>query len=219
MAGLTWLEHPGCFITAFSHVYTFRLYSSGFGWVLLYVHRNRRLIRDGEPRTATSTFTQLLRSVVLDASLAFKVLIVGVNNARCVLRNASTTAKARAAYVNNKRLRSLLVYLPYVYRALVSSLVGWFCWSKCLGGVIFLLLLLLLFFFGGGGGIGVTVCWCGRYFGCDGEAVEVESRNISNDCPLKRSQKRCSLRFTLFDLYTFTLCIFKFVILCIYYGW
>ena len=35
------------------------------GWlveVLLYVHRNRRLIRDGEPRTATSTFTQLLSS-------------------------------------------------------------------------------------------------------------------------------------------------------------
>ena len=29
-------------------------------WVLLYVHRNRRFIRDGEPRTATSTFTQLL---------------------------------------------------------------------------------------------------------------------------------------------------------------
>ena len=27
--------------------------------VLLYVHRNRRLIRDGRPRTATSTFTQL----------------------------------------------------------------------------------------------------------------------------------------------------------------
>ena len=28
--------------------------------VLLNVHRNRRLIRDGEPRTATSTFTQLM---------------------------------------------------------------------------------------------------------------------------------------------------------------
>ena len=43
---------------------------------MLYVHRKRRLIRDGEPRTTTSTFTQLLSSVVLDASLAFKVLIV-----------------------------------------------------------------------------------------------------------------------------------------------
>ena len=33
--------------------------------VLLYVHRNRRLIvRDREPGTATSTFTQLLSSVV-----------------------------------------------------------------------------------------------------------------------------------------------------------
>ena len=30
--------------------------------VLLYVHKNRRLIRDGEPRTATSTFTQFLSS-------------------------------------------------------------------------------------------------------------------------------------------------------------
>ena len=32
--------------------------------VLLYVHRNRRLIRDAEPKTATSTFTQLLLSSV-----------------------------------------------------------------------------------------------------------------------------------------------------------
>ena len=30
--------------------------------VLPYVHRNRRFIRDGEPRTATSTFTQILNS-------------------------------------------------------------------------------------------------------------------------------------------------------------
>ena len=30
--------------------------------VLLYVHRNRRFIRVGEPRTSTSTFTQLLSS-------------------------------------------------------------------------------------------------------------------------------------------------------------
>ena len=32
--------------------------------VLLYVHRNRRFIRDGQPRTFTYTFTQLLSSVV-----------------------------------------------------------------------------------------------------------------------------------------------------------
>ena len=32
--------------------------------VLLYVHRNRRFIRDGKPRTATSTFTQLLSSAI-----------------------------------------------------------------------------------------------------------------------------------------------------------
>ena len=30
--------------------------------MLLYVHRNRRLIRDGEPMVAISTFTQLLSS-------------------------------------------------------------------------------------------------------------------------------------------------------------
>ena len=30
--------------------------------VLLHVHRNRRFIRNGEPRTSTSTFTQLLSS-------------------------------------------------------------------------------------------------------------------------------------------------------------
>ena len=33
--------------------------------VLLYVHTNRRLIRDGEPRTSTSTSTQLLSSVMM----------------------------------------------------------------------------------------------------------------------------------------------------------
>ena len=33
--------------------------------VLFYVHKNRRFIRDGEPRTSTSTFTQLLSSVVI----------------------------------------------------------------------------------------------------------------------------------------------------------
>ena len=32
--------------------------------VLPYVHINRRIIRDGEPRTSTSTFTHLLSSVV-----------------------------------------------------------------------------------------------------------------------------------------------------------
>ena len=30
--------------------------------VLLYVHRNRRFIRDGEPRKSTSTFTQTLHT-------------------------------------------------------------------------------------------------------------------------------------------------------------
>ena len=32
---------------------------------LLYVHGNRRLMRDGEPRAATSTFRQLPSSVIL----------------------------------------------------------------------------------------------------------------------------------------------------------
>ena len=35
--------------------------------MLLYVHRDYvRTIRDGEPRTASSTFTQLLSSVILE---------------------------------------------------------------------------------------------------------------------------------------------------------
>ena len=34
--------------------------------MLLYVHRNNRLIRDGKPRTATSTFTQLLSSEAIE---------------------------------------------------------------------------------------------------------------------------------------------------------
>ena len=33
--------------------------------MLLHVHRNRRFIRDREPRTSTSTFTQLLSSGVV----------------------------------------------------------------------------------------------------------------------------------------------------------
>ena len=36
--------------------------------VLLYVNRNRRLIRDGEHRTATSTFTQALNSVLISST-------------------------------------------------------------------------------------------------------------------------------------------------------
>ena len=39
--------------------------------VFPYVHSNCRFIRDGEPRTATSTFTQLLSSDGVLISLAF----------------------------------------------------------------------------------------------------------------------------------------------------
>ena len=39
--------------------------------VLLYVHKNRRLIRDGEPRTSTSTFTQLLSSERTHAGIQY----------------------------------------------------------------------------------------------------------------------------------------------------
>ena len=49
---------------------TISLRSSSGSMILLqmslYVHRNRRLIRDGEPRTAISTFTQLLSSPEYD---------------------------------------------------------------------------------------------------------------------------------------------------------
>ena len=41
--------------------------------VLLYVHRNRRFIRDGKPRTSTATFTQLLNSEYIWSFPLFKV--------------------------------------------------------------------------------------------------------------------------------------------------
>ena len=40
---------------------------------LLYIHRNRRFIRDGEPGMSTSTFTQLLNSVLLSLSLFYSL--------------------------------------------------------------------------------------------------------------------------------------------------
>ena len=57
-----------CFVQRFSFVIK----------VLLYVHRNRRFIRDGEPKTSTSTFTQLLTSAFLSflPSLGFLENIV-----------------------------------------------------------------------------------------------------------------------------------------------
>ena len=51
--------------------------------VLLYVHRNRRFIKGREPRTATSTFTQLLsfaeaRSLRAEVTSKLKNQIMGV---------------------------------------------------------------------------------------------------------------------------------------------
>ena len=49
--------------------------------VLLYVHRNRRLIRDGKPRMSTSTFTQLLSSesqlLIIIIIETFVMIIIG----------------------------------------------------------------------------------------------------------------------------------------------
>ena len=51
--------------------------------VLLYVHRNRRFIRDREPRTATSTFTQLLSSATeMGISVTFIVPPLGCTSNR-----------------------------------------------------------------------------------------------------------------------------------------
>ena len=52
--------------------------------VLLYVHRNRRFVRDGEPRTSTSTFTQLLSSVISILTLLCKYNRNSVNRAEGV---------------------------------------------------------------------------------------------------------------------------------------
>ena len=41
---------------------TIRKKKKRFSSMLLYVHRDHRTIRNGEPRTVTSTFTQLLNS-------------------------------------------------------------------------------------------------------------------------------------------------------------
>ena len=42
--------------------------------ILLYIHRTVKTIRDGEPKTATSTFTQLLNSVASAANLRNYIL-------------------------------------------------------------------------------------------------------------------------------------------------
>ena len=46
------------------------------GSMLLYVHRNRKAHSDGVPRTATSTFTQLLNSEVCSRSIKDYSLIL-----------------------------------------------------------------------------------------------------------------------------------------------
>ena len=61
--------------------------------VLLYVHRNRRLIGDGEPRTPTSTFTQLLSSV----SVLVEVLLY-VHRNRRLIRDGSPGRPPRLSH-------------------------------------------------------------------------------------------------------------------------
>ena len=63
-----------------------RCCSVQFDPVLLYVHRDRRTIRDGEPRTATSTFTQLLSSdVVADVYRFYIALFSALEQTHCAL--------------------------------------------------------------------------------------------------------------------------------------
>ena len=72
----------------------------GGGWlaeVFLYVHRNRRFIKDvREPRTSTSTFTQLLSS---DRCVVFEVLLY-VNRNRRLIGDGSPGRPPRL-YSNN----------------------------------------------------------------------------------------------------------------------
>ena len=57
------------------------------GSLLLYVHRNRKAHQDGQPRTATSTFTQLLNSEQplkeQDAGYTLVSVVVAVADGPC----------------------------------------------------------------------------------------------------------------------------------------
>ena len=75
------------------------------GWVLLYVHRNRRFITEGrEPRTATSTFTQLLSSESrVSIAVRLKRLTASVSTCRfqtqhaIILLNGWTAPESQSA--------------------------------------------------------------------------------------------------------------------------
>ena len=77
---------------------------------VFYVHRNHLAHWDGKPRTATSTFTQLLNSAEDVPLVKFMYRVF--------------TRMPGESY--RRRFRSLLLYLCYVFRALINSLV---CWS------------------------------------------------------------------------------------------
>ena len=82
--------------------------------VLLYVHRNRRLIRDGEPRTATSTFTQLLSSELVFA----EVLLYVHKNRRLIRDGEPRTATSTFTQVLSPELvfDEVVEVLLYVHR-------------------------------------------------------------------------------------------------------
>ena len=65
--------------------------------VLLYVHRNRRFIGDGEHRTATSTLTQLLNSKIRLFLLLLKNMPVGVHEERVACSPLSRNMAVLAA--------------------------------------------------------------------------------------------------------------------------
>ena len=70
--------------------------------VLLYVHRNRKAYYDGKPRTATSTFTQLLNSE-LPALVVFAFCVFGRGWVGCTVNMLDTRAAGMPVLVGWNR--------------------------------------------------------------------------------------------------------------------
>ena len=90
------------------------------GWVLLYVHRNRRLIRDGSrPRTAASTFTQFLPAL----TVVFQVF-PSYQRLHILMMNRSRTG--HATFSCRRRYRILGIFLESEFKTVHNVVFGQF---------------------------------------------------------------------------------------------
>ena len=114
--------------------------NSWVGWVLLYVHRDRRLIRDGSPgRPPRLSHSSWALSVTLTRHAnKYKVHHGGFNvtciysHARWVTVDDSSYPRVYVPCISRipgenycRRLRSLLLCLCDIFRMLINSLVRW----------------------------------------------------------------------------------------------